>query len=90
MTLQGILMNLEVPDTKEELTYKTAFAQVSGVQCGSHVHSTALVHWNDWNDWKGRRYGSKHEKFEGHHRERSGPITDFAQKLPITLQNGSK
>ena len=26
MTLQGVLMNLEVPDTKEELTYKRAFA----------------------------------------------------------------
>ena len=31
MTLQGILMSLEVLDTKEELTYKKAFAQVSGV-----------------------------------------------------------
>ena len=55
MTLQGILMNLEVPDTKEGLTYRKAFVQVNGVQRGSHMGSiAALVHWNDS---KGRRYG---------------------------------
>ena len=31
ITLEGVLINLEVPDTKEGLTYERAFVQVSGV-----------------------------------------------------------
>ena len=35
MTLQGVLMNLEVTDTKERLTFRRAFAHISGVLRGS-------------------------------------------------------
>ena len=47
MTLQDVLMNLEVADTKQGLTYKRAFVHVSGVLQGSKVGCTAVVYCND-------------------------------------------
>ena len=58
MTLQSVLMNPEVADTKERFTFRRACAQVSGVLRGSNMGSTAVAHWNDSKD---RRYESKHK-----------------------------
>ena len=78
MTLQSVLMNLEVPDTKEGLSYKMASVQVSVVLQESHMGCTTLI---QCNNSRGRRYESKHKKFEGHHRGTNGPITSLALKI---------
>ena len=47
MTLQAVLMNMEVSETKEELTFGKGFAQVGPVHWGPNTGSTAVVFWND-------------------------------------------
>ena len=78
MTLQGVLMNLEVADTKDNLTFRKAFSQVCSVKRGLNVGNTAVVHWNDS---KGRRYEAKYKQFKGHRRGSNGPITSLAEKI---------